>query len=177
MSDNSNNNSGKGWEAGIGAALGALVGESGVFGGGNRAGGDSPASVDQVQASFNALRDENQNAGISHQINHLAGAIGGVKESVNCSISGVKDAVISGSQAAALAHCNLGNQMAQGFASVNTSMATHFGDLKTQMLQQALDAERARATELRIELSEHRNQAGHASTQVLLNQVIAQGKA
>lgn len=160
MSDSSNNNSGgKGWEAGFGGLIGAALGESGFLGGNKPAGGDAPASMDQVQASFNALRGENQVAGLGAQI------------------AGVKDAIAVSAGANQLAHCGLGHSITAGFASVNQNILAQTNELKSLALQQALDAERARATELRIELSEHKNASGHAQTQVLVQQLVNAGKA
>ena len=90
-------------------------------------------------------------------------------------IAGVKDAVVNSSAQNQLALCGIGHNMTAGFASVNNTILLQGAQSRELALQQALDAERSRATELRIALSEAKNSAGHTATQVLLQQVVNNG--
>lgn len=165
--------SGNGWSAGIGGLIGAAIGNGGgLFGGGN----DRP-TIDQLDARFNGLQAQLGKESLEAQVGRLGETVNRTSAdstiALGAGIAGVKDAINHASQHNALALCNLGHSVESGFAGVNQNILLQGAASRELALQQALDAERARATELRIALSEHKNQAGHQSTQVLLNQVIA----
>lgn len=163
-----------GWGAGIGGLIGAAVGNGGLFGGGNRQPAVTP---DQLQASLNSLQGTMNTDQIQAQLNGIQGQISetgtAATVALGAGIAGVKDAVVHSDHHSQMALCNLGHAVQSGFASVNQNILAQSAQSRELALQQALDAERARATELRIALSEHKNQAGHQATQVLLNQVIS----
>lgn len=172
------------WGAAGGALVGALVGESGIFGGGNKGNSVTP---DQLATAINGLQGNIQRDQLQGGIGSIETAIAGLKgnfgqdlgilgAALGAGIAGVKDAVVAASSQNALSLCGLGNSVSQGFAQTNFNIQAQGAASRELALQQALDAERARATELRIELSEHKNASQHATTQILLNQVIkAQG--
>lgn len=172
------------WGPAAGAFLGAMFGENGFGVGNNRQPAVTP---DQLGTAINGLqgslqRDQLQESvgDVSSQIAGLGGKISHsihhATDDLNCAIGGVKDAIVAGNSANALAMCNLGHNINQGIASVNQNILAQSAQARELALQQALDAERARATELRIAQSELKNQAGHKDTQVLVQQMIA-GKA
>lgn len=159
--------------AGVGGLIGAALGNgTGLFGG-NR---EQTATLDQVDSRFNSLQGQMQSEALQSQIGRLQGEVGRTSAdstiALGAGIAGVKDAVVASSGQNALSLCNLGHSVQAGFASVNQNILLQGAASRELALQQALDAERSRATELRIALSEHKNQAGHNATQVLLNQVI-----
>lgn len=171
------------WGPAAGAFLGALFGENGFGVGNNRQPSVTP---DQLGTAINGLqgslqRDQLQESvgDVSSQIAGLGGKISHsihhATDDINCSISGVKDAIAAGNSANALAMCNLGHNISQGFSTVNQNIIAQGAQARELALQQALDAERARATELRIAQTELKNQAGHQATQVLLQQVVNSG--
>lgn len=168
---------GVGLGAGVGGLIGAALGNGGLFGN-NR---EQVATLDQVDSRFNSLQGQLSADSLQSQIGGLTETVGRTSAdstiALGAGIAGVKDAVTHASQHNALALCNLGHAVESGFAGVNQNILLQGAQSRELALQQALDAERARATELRIALSEHKNQAGHQSTQVLLQQVIAAGKA
>lgn len=186
MSDNSNTQN-SAWGPLAAGVAGLLLGENGIFGGRNN-GGQGTVTPEQLSNGLNQLQGQLQRDGIEqgmsrisseicHSTNHLGKDIGIAAGGLGIGIAGVKDAVVASSAQNALSLCNLGHNMSAGFSGLTSTVQTGFASAERLALQQALDAERARATELRIELSEQKNAAGHASTQVLLNQVIAAGKA
>lgn len=140
---------------------------------------DCPTAVtpDQLQASLNSLQGTMNTDQIQAQLNGIQGQISetgtAATVALGAGIAGVKDAVVHSDHHSQMALCNLGHAVQSGFASVNQNILAQGAQSRELALQQALDAERARATELRIALSEHKNQAGHQATQVLLNQVIS----
>lgn len=171
--DNPNGTAGGvGLGAGVGGLIGAALGNGGLFGNGNR----ETATLDQVDSRFNALQGQLAADSVQSQISGLTETVGRTSAdstiALGAGIGGVKDAVISAAGQNALGLCNLGHNVQAGFAGVNQNILLQGAASRELALQQALDAERARATELRIALSEHKNQAGHNATQVLLNQVI-----
>lgn len=155
-----------GWGAGIGGLIGAAIGNGGFGGfGGNR---EQVATLDQVDSRFNALQGQMASDSLREQNADTAIALG-------AGIAGVKDAVNHNGAHNQLAMAGLGYSVQSGFASVNQSILLQGAASRELALQQALDAERARATELRIALSETKNQAGHTATQVLVQQLVNQG--
>lgn len=158
------------WGPAAGAFFGAAFGENGLFNGGNK--GGAGVTTEQLTVGLNQLQGQLQRDGIEHSISGISKDIGLAAGGLAIGITGVKDAVVASSSANALAMCTLGNSMTQGFSAVNQSILLQGAASRELALQQALDVERARATEYRIELSENRNAAAHTSTQVLLNQVI-----
>ncbi len=153
---------GVGLGAGVGGLIGAALGNGGLFGNNNR---EPAVTPDQLGTAMNNLQNQINTDQLEDRVSDSAIALG-------AGIAGVKDAVNHASSHNALALCGLGHSVQAGFASVNQSILMQGAQSRELALQQALDAERARATELRIALSEHKNQAGHNATQVLLNQVI-----
>lgn len=145
---------------------GLLLGENGVLGKGNGGSNVPGVTPDQLGVALNNLQG-------SFQREQTQGMIAGLGAGNAIGFGAVKDAVTSASAANALGQCNLGHGMSAGFAAVNQTIVSTSAASRELALQQALDAERTRATELRIELSEHKNQAGHASTQVLVQQLVA----
>ena len=148
---------------------GLLLGENGVFGGnrGNQA-QSGAVTPDQMNNSLNQLA-----AGF--QRDQTQGMIAGLGAGNAIGHASIKDAITDAASQNALSLCNLGHGMSSGFAQLGSTVQSGFASAERLALQSALDAERARATELRIALSEYKNESGHARTQVLLNQVIAQG--
>lgn len=184
MSNSNDTNNQSVWGPAAGAFFGAAFGENGFFGNRNGAAG---VTTEQLTAGLNQLQGQIQRDGIEQGLSKISGEICGLGNSISkdigiaatglgLGIAGVKDAVTAASSQNALSLCNLGHGMQAGFANLTSTIQSGFASAERLALQSALDAERARATELRIALSEHKNQAGHASTQVLLNQVIASGK-
>lgn len=161
-------------------ALGYILGNGGLggIGGGNR----DVATTAQLTALGAQIQADQTAASINDVKAAVANSAAGIEASIGASTvanvsatNGVKDAVNHNAAHVNLALCGLGHNMQAGFASVNQSILMQGAASRELALQQALDAERARATELRIALSEQKNQAGHTATQVLLNQVINQG--
>lgn len=154
-----------GWGAGVGGLIGAAIGSNGGFLGGNR---EPAVTPDQLQATVNGLQGQMSTDALQAQLGRIQGQIAGTAAdstiSLGAAITSVKDAVVCGTAQTNLALCNLGHTVQSGFA-----------DMSKTFLQQALDSERARATELRIALSEQKNSAGHTATQVLLSQVVNSG--
>jgi len=145
---------------------GLLLGENGIFGGGRGNNGQSGAvTPDQMNNSLNQLA-----AGFQRE--QTQGMIAGLGAGNAIGFGTVKDAVTDAASANALALCGLSGTISQGFAATNFNIQDQASKGRELALQQALDAERSRATELRIQLSEAHNNAQHATTQVLLNQVI-----
>lgn len=163
-----------GWSAAGGALVGSLLGENGVLGGGNK---NQSVTPDQLGTAINGLRSSMNTDSLEAHLDRIGDKIGSTTAdstvALGLGIAGVKDAITAGNSQNALSLCSLGNSIAQGFAQTNFNIQAQGAASRELALQQALDTERARATELRIALSEHKNQAGHATTQVLLNQVIA----
>lgn len=180
--ENPMGNGGTGLSAGVGALVGAALGNgNGLFGGGNNR---ETATLDQVDSRFNALQGqlaagqvEDRIAGVTAAVNssssHLGLAVGGATAALSAELGSIKDALNCNNSALQLALCGIGHNITAGNAAVVSQIQAGFASSERLALQQALDAERSRATELRIELSETRNQAGHTATQVLLNQVIS----
>lgn len=175
--DNTQNGTNSGWGAGVGGLIGAAIGNGGSGGGlfgGNR---EQSVTPDQLGTAINGLRDQINTDAIESQIGRVQHEIGSTSAhstlALGAGIASVKDAVVNSSAQNQLALCGLGHSVQSGFAGVTNTILMQGAASRELALQQALDAERVRATELRIALSEHKNQAGHASTQVLLNQVIA----
>lgn len=160
----------------IGGIAGYAAGNGGF--GGN--GGGRP-TIDQLDARFNSLQNQMSTDALEGQIGRLNDTVtrstADSTIALGAGIAGVKDAVNSSSVQNQLALCNLGHSVQAGFAGVNQSILLQGAASRELALQQALDAERARATELRIALSEHKNQSGHAATQVLVQQLVNQGNA
>lgn len=182
MSNSNDTNNQSVWGPAAGAFFGAAFGENGFFGNGNR--GGAGVTTEQLTNGLNQLQGQLQRDGIEqglskisseicHSTNHIGKDIGIAATGLGLGIAGVKDAVVASSAQNALSLCNLGHNMSAGFAGLTSTVQSGFASAERLALQQALDAERARATELRIGLSEERNRAGHTQTQVLLNQVIS----
>lgn len=167
---NAGNGSNAGWGAGVGGLIGAAIGNGG-FGafGGNR---EPSVTPDQLGVAINGLRTQIQGDQVEDRIAGVTAAVGASTVALSSELSGIKDTLNCNNGQLQLTLCGLGNSMAQGFAAVNQTILLQGAASRELALQQALDAERARATELRIALSEGKNAAGHAQTQVLLNQVI-----
>lgn len=164
-----------GWGAGVGGLIGAAIGNGGLFGGN---GGREPSvTPDQLQASLNSLQAANNTDALQEQIGDVRSQIAESSTdqtfALGAAISGVKDAVTHASSHNQLALCALGHSVQTGFASVNQAILMQGAASRELALQQALDVERARATELRISLGEAKNAASHTSTQVLLQQIIS----
>lgn len=149
------------WGAAGGALVGALVGEGGLLGGNKNA-----VTPDQLGTAINGLQGNLQRDQLQEQIGNSTAALG-------LDIGSVKDAITSAASSNALGLCGLGNSIAQGFAATNFNIQDQASKGRELALQQALDAERSRATELRIQLSEAHNNAQHATTQVLVQQLVA----
>lgn len=164
-----NPQSGTGWGAGVGGFIGAaLAGGSG----GGIFGNNNSVTPDQLQATVNNLQGQMSTDAIQ---GHLSGIQSQISDSTAAStaalgsaINGVKDAVVGSSAATQLSLCSLGHNMQAGFAAVNQAILLQGAASRELALQQALDAERARATELRIGMSELKNQSGHTATQVMI---------
>lgn len=169
-----NNGANAGWGAGVGGLIGAAIGNGGggLFGG-NR---EQAVTPDQLGNAVNGLRDQISTDALQAQLGRVQQEIGSTSAhstiALGAGIASVKDAVVNSSAQNQLALCGLGHSVTAGFANVNNTILMQGAASRELALQQALDAERVRATELRIALSEQKNQAGHTSTQVLLNQVI-----
>ena len=151
-------------------AAGLLLGENGIFGKNGNSG--NAVTPDQLGAALGNLQGSLQRENITSSINGISKDIGLAAGGLAIGITGVKDAVTSAASQNALSLCGLSGAMTQGFAAVNQAILMQGAQSRELALQQALDAERTRATELRISLSECKNQAGHTATQVLLNQVV-----
>ena len=176
--DSPSHSSGSGWGAGVGGLIGAAIGSNGGLFGNNR---EQTATLDQVDSRFNSLQGQMAADSLQAQIGRLQAEVGRTSAdstiALGAGIAAVKDAVVDASSTNALSLCNLGHGVQSGFASVNQNILLQGAASRELALQQALDAERARATELRIALSESKNQAGHTATQVLLSQVINAGNS
>lgn len=172
MSENGNNNSfNGGWGALIGGAIGAGVGENGLFGGNRNA-----LTSDQFQAGLNNVQNQNSANAIQGHLNGIQTQICESTSDITAAVTGsgasVKDAVTGASALSQLALCELGHKMAAGFASVNQNITIQGYESRLLATQQALDAARALATENRIALTEHKNQAGHNATQVQVQALV-----
>lgn len=143
---------------------GLLLGENGIFGKNGNSGGGA-VTPDQLGVALGNLQGTSQRERLSDQIN-LLGAGNAIGH------ASIKDAVTGAAAQNALALCGLGNTVTQGNAAIVSTVQAGFASSERLALQQALDAERVRATELRIQLSEAHNNAQHSTTQVLLQQVI-----
>ena len=149
---------------------GLLLGENGVFGKGSNS---APAvTPDQLGTALGNLQGSFQRDNLGQSINGISKDIGLAAGGLAIGITGVKDAVTGAAAQNALSLCGINNAITQGNASVISAIQTGFASSERLALQQALDAERSRATELRIALSESHNQASHTATQVLLQQVV-----
>lgn len=157
------NGSNAGWGAGVGGLIGAAIGNGGgLFGGNNR----ETATLDQVDSRFNALQGQLNANQVEDRISDVTQAVGGSAAALGLGLAGVKDAIIAGNAQTQLALCGLGHSMQAGFASVN----------QTTLLESARTRELAQQTEINRLLAltaQQHSDAGHARTQVLLNQVIA----
>lgn len=164
---------GAGLSAGVGGLIGAALGGNGGLLGGNREPAVTPDqlgnAINNLQSNINTEALQGRLSDIQSQISNSASGSTAV---IAGAISGVKDALHHADTHNQLALCNLGHNVTAGFALTNANILAQGAASRELALQQALDAERARATELRIALSETKNQAGHTATQVLLNQVI-----
>lgn len=163
---NGNGNANSGWGPALGAFLGAAVGDGGLFGGnGNNKGGNA-VTPDQLGTAINGLAGNIQRDQLQESIGHLGAgnAIG---------FGAVKDAVVAAAGQNALALCNLGHSVTAGFAATNANIIAQGAASRELALQQALDAERARATDLRIQLSEAHNNASHTATQVMIQNLAS----
>lgn len=173
----SGNNSGANWGAGAaGGVIGYMLGQNGGFGGGNR---EPSVTPDQMDSRFNNLQSQMNTDALQGHLGRIQGQIANTGAdstiALGAAITGVKDSVVASSAHSQLALCGLGHTVQAGFAGVNQNILLQGAASRELALQQALDAERARATELRIALSEHKNQSGHSATQVLVQQLVNQG--
>lgn len=170
MTDTTNSNSA--WGPLAAGVAGLLLGENGIFGNG-RNGGSAPAvTPDQLGTALGSLQGSLQRDGLAQSINGVSKDIGLAAGGLAIGITGVKDAVTGAAAQNALSLCGLTNTVTQGNANIISAIQSGFASSERLALQQALDAERSRATELRIALSESHNNASHTATQVLLQQVI-----
>lgn len=180
MDNAQNNGTNAGWGAGVGGLIGAAIGNGGAGGilGGNR---EPAVTPDQLGTALNGVTSRMDNDAVQAHLGRIQGQIAGTAAdstiALGAGIAGVKDAVVNSSAQNQLALCGIGHNMTAGFAAVNNTILLQGAQSRELALQQALDAERVRATELRIALSEERNQAGHKATQVLLSQVVKTGTA
>lgn len=172
MSTSNDTNNGQSvWGPAAGAFFGAAFGEGGFLNGGKN--GSAPAvTPDQLGTALGQLQGSLQREGLTASINGVSKDIGLAAGGLAIGITGVKDAVTNAASQNALSLCSLSGAMTQGFAATNFNIQEQASKGRELALQQALDAERNRATELRIQLSEAHNNAQHSTTQVLLNQVI-----
>ena len=170
------------WGPAAGAFFGAAFGENGFFGNGGNKGG-AGVTTEQLSNGLNQLQGQLQRDGLEQGLAKISGEICGLGNSIGkdigiattglaLGIAGVKDAVVNASAQNALSLCNLGHSMQSGFAATNQAIVMQGAASRELALQQALDSERAKATEYRIALSESKNAAQHSATQVLLNQVV-----
>lgn len=170
--ENPNATGNAGWSAAGGALVGSLIGENGILGG-NKGNAVTP---DQLGTAINGLQTQMSTDALQAHLGRVQGQIASSSAdstiALGAGLVSVKDAVVNSGAQTQLALCGLGHNLTAGIASVNNSILMQGAASRELALQQALDAERAAKTELRIELSEHKNQAGHNATQVLLNQVI-----
>lgn len=175
MSENTNSFGGTGWGALVGGALGAGIGDGNLFGG-NR----NTLTTDQFLAGMSNAQNQSSTDAIQAQLNGISGQIcsstGDITAAVTGTGAGIKDSVNGASALNQLALCELGHKMSAGFAAVNQNITIQGYESRLLATQQALDAARALATENRVALTEHKNQAGHNATQVLLQQVVNAGK-
>lgn len=155
---------GSAWGPLAAGVAGLLLGENGVFGRGSN--GGNAVTPDQLGIALNQMQGNMQRDNIQGQISHSSAHLG-------MGLAGVKEAVAAGSAQNALSLCGLGNSVTQGFAATNFNIQHQASQGRELALQQALDVERQRATELRIQLSEAANNAQHATTQVLVQQLVA----
>lgn len=164
-----------GWGAGIGGLIGAAIGNGNLFGNNNT----NAVTPDQLQTTVNNLQNQMSTEAVQAHLGRVQSQIATSSADTNIAlgtaINGVKDAVISSNAQTQLTLCTLGHNLQAGLADVNKTILLQAAAVREQSLTQALDAERARATELRIALSEHKNASGHQTTQVLLNQVLNAG--
>ena len=176
MSDTTNQSV---WGPAAGAFFGAAFGENGFLS--NK--GGAGVTTEQLNVGLNQLQGQIQRDGIENGLSKISGEICHLGNSIAkdvgiaagglaIGIAGVKDAVVAASSQNALSLCGLSHGMQAGFAGLTSTVQTGFASAERLALQSALDAERARATELRIALSENKNQASHTATQVLLQQVV-----
>lgn len=183
MSNSNDTNNGQSvWGPAAGAFFGAAFGENGFFGNGNGKGG-AGVTTEQLTNGLNQLQGQLQRDGIEQGLSKISSELCGLSNSIGkdigiattglaVGIAGVKDAVVAASSQNALSLCNLGHNMSAGFAGLTSTVQSGFASAERLALQQALDAERVRATELRIALSETKNQAEHTATQVMVQQLV-----
>lgn len=175
MTDTTNSNSA--WGPLAAGVAGLLLGENGIFNKNGNAATAPGVTPDQLGTALGNLQGSLQRENLSESINGISKDIGLAAGGLALGITGVKDAVTTAASQNALSLCGLSGAMTQGFAAVNQAILMQGAASRELALQQALDAERTRATELRIGLSECKNQAGHTATQVLLNQVVVGNQA
>lgn len=196
MSDNSsqpnfwapsNNNSG--WSSGIGGAIGGALGAGGLgglFGGGANRG--NAVTPDQLQASLSALQGQVQRDQLLEQIGNVNNNVTSVKDTIGTevgnstrditgSIARLNDNVTAGNAATQMALCNLGHNMTHGFSNLGQTVTAGFAGVREQALEQSLQQERQRATDLRIELSENRARALQSETHTVIQNTINAGGA
>lgn len=158
--------------AGVGGFLGAAIADGGLFNGNRNA-----LTADQFMAGMNNMQNQNSTDALQSQMNGISTQIcestGAITSAVTNSGASVKDAVVNASALNQLALCELGHKTQAGFAQIEKTILLQSAEAQKLAIQQALDAERARSTELRIELSEHKNATGHQHTQFLIQQVNA----
>lgn len=174
--DNPMSGGNAGWGAGVGGLIGAAIGNGGLFGG-NRNVGEPAVTPDQLGNAINNLQSNINTEALQGRLSDIQGQISNSTAAATLStlgaISGLKDSVQHADTHNQLALCGLGHNVTAGFAATNFNIQAQAAQSRELALQQALDAERARATELRIALSEQKNQASHTATQVMLQQVIS----
>lgn len=174
--DNPNGNaSGAGWGAGVGGLIGAAIGNGGLFGGNRNS--DPAVTPDQLQTAIGTLSARLDTDQVQDQLGRFQGQVASqgadMTIALGAGIASVKDAVVSGANQNALSLCNLGHSVQSGFASVNQNILLQGAASRELALQQALDAERSRATDLRIQLSEAKNHASHTATQVMIQNLAS----
>lgn len=170
-----------------GTALGYVAGNGG-FGNNNRNnGGDAPAAPapapgvtqDQLATQLAALQGQLQRDQLSSQIGGIETSIAGIQAGVDSSIAGavtslggaiggVKDAVNANGQATAMALCNLGHGMQQGFAALGTAVANEGAATRSRIDQLEIGNLRDKNVELAAQVAKMGNDAGHTATQVLI---------
>lgn len=166
MSTSNDTNNGQSvWGPAAGAFFGAAFGEGGFLngGGGNKTPGVTP---DQLGVALSNLSGQFQRDQLQEQIGNSTAALG-------LGLASVKDAVTGAASQNALSLCGLGNAIAQGFAATNFNIQSEGAANRQLVLEQSNLALRDQLVEARVRLTEAHNAAGHASTQVLVNQVLA----
>lgn len=169
------------WSAAGGALVGSLIGNNGILGGGGGSGGVSNAvSLEQMQGALNNLQGQMNTDAVQGHLGRIQDQIcdssANTNHNISHSVGSVKDAVVSSGAATQLALCNLGHNMQAGFAQLQNSIVVQGYESRLLATQQQLDNERAKATEYRIELTEHKNNTGHQATQFMVQQALTVGK-